>query len=65
MVEYVQFGQLPFFLGRNTFMLEDTISSWVAAHVPVVEAETPLGFLSMDINEILRVLVLYLGLGSK
>lgn len=46
-------------------MLEDTVSSWVATHVLVVEAETPLGFLSMDINEILRMLVPYLGLGSK
>lgn len=46
-------------------MLEDTVSSWVAAHVVVVETETPVGFLSVDINEILRVLVPYLGLGSK
>lgn len=46
-------------------MLEDIISSWVAAHDVVVQAETPVGFLSMDINEILRVLVPYLGMGSK
>lgn len=44
-------------------MLEDTVSSW--AHVVVVEAETPGVFLSVDIKEILRVLVPYFRVGIQ